>query len=411
MSVPKGGTTTPLTMNLWMSFFHSPSDSPFKMNRMRADKRLPVDSKPSMNAFGSEMTVTAAVAADISGPLKRASQFPRLRYMGSKYNLAQPLAETFVEIGGRSFLDAFSGSGFVGYLAKSLGFEVTSNDYMDYGRVIASATIANQSARLTDDDISLLTSKAIDGRSFVQDTFDGVFFDRNDREFIDSAWSHINVMNGPKKDLAIAALIQSAAKKQPRGVFTISGDLSRYDDGRKDLQLSLEEQFVNQVARYNAAVFESPGNHRAFQSDVMRLDDETYDVVYLDPPYAPPSDDADYTKRYHFLEGLANYWEDGRAQIMTGTKTKKIPKRHSAFANKRTATAALSETFEKFSSSRALIVSYSSNSVPSKDWIVGALHEVKGRVEVREIPHTYHFGTHKSAIRKSVLEYIIVAGD
>ena len=37
--------------------------------------------------------------------------------------------------------------------------------------------------------------------------------------------------------------------------------------------------------------------------------DNTPDLVYLDPPYAPPSDDNDYIKRYHFLEGLSELAE------------------------------------------------------------------------------------------------------
>ena len=40
------------------------------------------------------------------------------------------------------------------------------------------------------------------------------------------------------------------------------------------------------------------------------------DLVYLDPPYAPPRDDNDYLKRYWFLEGLATYWDNGTAAVM-----------------------------------------------------------------------------------------------
>ena len=49
------------------------------------------------------------------------------------------------------------------------------------------------------------------------------------------------------------------------------------------------------------------------------------DLVYLDPPYVPPSDDNCYIKRYHFLEGLSKYWNG--EEIMENTKVKKIKKK------------------------------------------------------------------------------------
>lgn len=47
-----------------------------------------------------------------------------------------------------------------------------------------------------------------------------------------------------KKAIAMTALIRACTKKRPRGIFTYTGD--RYNDGRKDLQKSLEQQFWKQ---------------------------------------------------------------------------------------------------------------------------------------------------------------------
>ncbi len=355
------------------------------------------------------MTALAAPTADLHAALKRAADYPRLRYMGSKYKLAPALAQVFRDLGGETFLDAFSGSGFVGYLAKAMGYAVTSNDYMGYGRAIASAAIGASEPLLTPDLIELITGPAADDRSFIQDTFENVFFAADDRKFLDTAWSHIDSLDGHTKDAALAALILSAARKQPRGVFTISGDLSHYDDGRRDLRLPMREHFIEHAAAYNRIAFDNGRDHQALKGDALELEKTAYDVVYLDPPYAPPSDDADYTKRYHFLEGLSDYWAAG--EIMEHTKTKKIPKRHSAFASKRTAAEALRATFEKFADAGALVVSYSSNSVPGLDWMLEELGKVKASVEVHKIPHTYSFGTHGAAIRRQAHEYIFVAKD
>lgn len=338
-----------------------------------------------------------------------ATRFPRLRYMGSKYKLAPHLAQAFSDVGGSTFLDAFSGSGFVGYLAKSMGYSVASNDHLSFPSVIARAAIVNDSVRLTDESIDRIMGPAADDRDFIQTTFENVFFTADDRRFLDSAWSHITTMAGPERDIALAALILSAARKQPRGVFTISGDLDHYNDGRRDLRLSLRDHFRERAAEYNAAVFSSPVNKVAYTGDVCDVPEEAFDVVYLDPPYAPPTDDADYTKRYHFLEGLSDYWS-GR-EIMSWTKTKKLPKRHSLFANKKTIEGALEATLDRFKDSGAIVLSYSSNALPGEARLKEMLCDVKSSVEVRVIPHTYHFGTHSAANRRSVVEYLFIGTD
>src|SRR6266496_4040426 len=171
----------------------------------------------------------------------RVADFPRLRYMGSKYRLIPHLAGVFAEVGGRTALDAFSGSGVVSYLLKMLGYEVTANDFLTFPAVIARATVVNQKVTLSTADIDEICGPAADDRDFIQRNFGGVYFTDADRVFLDSAWSHIDRMDGHKRAVAIAALVLAAARKQPRGVFTFTG--LRYDDGRRDLHLGMREHF------------------------------------------------------------------------------------------------------------------------------------------------------------------------
>jgi adenine-specific DNA-methyltransferase len=334
----------------------------------------------------------------------RATAFPRLRYMGSKYRLLPQLADVFAEIGGTAALDAFSGSGVVAYTLKALGFAVTASDFLSFPTVIAAATVANQRVRLSPDDVARITGPAADGRDFIQRTFRDLYFTADDRAFLDSAWSHIDLLTGEKRSLAVAALILAAAKKQPRGVFTFT-DL-RYDDGRRDLRLSLREHFAEAAEAYNAVVFDGGAACQVKQSDVFDLDPSGYDLVYLDPPYAPPRDDNCYIKRYHFLEGLSVYW-DG-LKILDHTATKKLAKRYTPFSYKHTVTGALLATFQRFADS-VLVLSYSSNAVPDAETIEGLLRSVKKSVEVRSVDHRYHFGTHARAQRRSAAEYIFIA--
>lgn len=347
----------------------------------------------------------ATTARSDDHAVTRTAAFPRLRYMGSKYKLVPYLAGVFAEIGGRTALDAFAGSGVVSYLLKAQGYAVTSNDFLNLSGAITRATVVNQRERLTEADVDLICGPAADHRNFIRTTFDGLYFTPDDRQFLDSAWSHLDRMSGPKRDLAIAALVLSAARKQPRGVFTFT-DL-RYDDGRRDLRLPLREHFRERAEEYNAVVFDSRRPCRSVSSDVFELrTSQPYDLVYLDPPYAPPRDDNCYIKRYHFLEGLSVYWRG--LEIMENTKTKKLAKRYTPFSYKRTIVDALRRTFKQFHES-TIVLSYSSNAVPDAETIETLLHEVKGNVEVREIDHKYSFGTHEAAERRNVSEYIFIA--
>jgi adenine-specific DNA-methyltransferase len=340
------------------------------------------------------------VAADAA---RRTAEYPRLRYMGSKYRLIPQLAEVFTEIGGRTALDAFSGSGVVSYTLKCLGYEVTANDFLNFPAVIASATVANQNTQLSTNDVAAICGPATDDRDFIQRTFDGLYFTPEDRKFLDSAWSNIDRLASDKQALAISALVLAAARKQPRGVFTVTG--LRYDDGRRDLHLPMDQQFRECAAEYNRVVFDSGRPSKAICGDVFELDQVDFDVVYLDPPYTPPRDDNCYIKRYHFLEGLSVYWRD--QTILQHTRTKKLAKLYTPFSYKHTITDALRRSFARFKNS-TIVLSYSSNAVPDPKTVERLLLEFKDDVEVRRIDHKYSFGTHVNAERRAAVEYLFI---
>lgn len=329
--------------------------------------------------------------------------------MGSKYQLLPHVERLFADLGGTTAVDAFSGSGVVSYLLKSQGFAVTSNDFLSFPATIARATVANSSVTLSADLIDTICGPPADDRDFIQSKFDGLYFDAADRQFLDSAWSHIDQLTGFKRDLAVSALILSAARRQPRGVFTFT-DSTKYADGRRDLRMPMRDHFRRAAAEYNAVVFSNGLRNRAVNGDVFDLvTDAAPDLVYLDPPYAPPRDDADYIKRYHFLEGLSVYWRG--VTIMEETKTKKLEKRFTPFAYKRTIEDALLRTFERFEDAGAIVLSYSSNALPDADRIVDLLGKVKTDVHRIAVEHKYSFGTHSAALRRDVAEYLFVGTD
>ena len=334
------------------------------------------------------------------------SRFPRFRYMGSKFRLTPWLLETFEEIPFETVTDAFSGSGVVSYLLKGMGKQVRSNDSLAFPSVLSAATVANNGTRLTQEDIDLLlSSRARDeSETFIRRMFTGIFYTPEEISFLDDLWVGIRQMESPfKRSLALAAILRSAIKRQPRGLFTVS-DPEKYKDGRRDLQLTLREHFVEQVAKYNAAVFTNGVRNTSSCGDVFEIQPQS-DLVYMDPPYVPRSDDNCYIKRYHFLEGLACYWE-GKSILMK-SKVRKIAKPFTPFAYRGTALDAFDRLFRKFADSTQ-VLSYSSNAFPDLATLKGIMKRYKKSVEVMEKTHRYHFGTHEAAKRNEVQEYLII---
>jgi DNA adenine methylase/adenine-specific DNA-methyltransferase len=280
---------------------------------------------------------------------------------------------------------------------------VTANDFLTFSATVAKATVENPGIRLSDSDVERLLGPNLDGRDFIQRTFRGLYFPQSDHEFLDSAWSHMDQLPKYERALAISALCLAAARKQPRGVFTVT-DL-RYDDGRRALRAPLRDLFVEAVAEYNKVVLDRGPACSSSCQDVFDVEPGQFDLVYLDPPYAPPRDDNDYIKRYHFLEGLSLYW---RGQtIMENTQTKKLAKRFTPFAYKRTIRDALRTLFERFATS-TIVLSYSTNSIPAEDEVIKLLRTVKSDVQVYAVEHRYSFGTHATAHRRQARELIFV---
>ncbi len=331
---------------------------------------------------------------------------PQIRFMGSKFRLLPWIYDVLSQLDFSSALDAFSGSGCVGYLMKSMGKEVHSNDFLNFCATLATATVENPGVRLGDEDLAELLAYDPRHEHFIERTFTGIFFTPEDLRFLDRvSWNIRKLDDRHKKSLAVSSLIRSCAKRQPRGVFTVAGDPEHYKDDRRDLRLSLQEHFLENVRAYNLASFSNGRKNTSTRGDVFALRSPKVDLVYLDPPYIPRADDNCYMKRYHFLEGLSFYWSEG--EVLSESKVRKLKKPFTPFSYRRHAVDTFDRLFAQFASS-TLVLSYSSNGFPDLDQLVALMKRYKSSVEVYERQHRYHFGTHARAERNEVQEYLLV---
>ncbi|MCP5105477.1 MAG: Dam family site-specific DNA-(adenine-N6)-methyltransferase [bacterium] len=337
---------------------------------------------------------------------KQIQKYPTTRYMGSKQTILPHIWKVASQFDFESVIDLFSGSGIVGYMFKTQGKQVFSNDFMAMGATFTLAMVENNHFTLSEDDIQSLLDRSVETDHFVSDRFKDLYFKDEDNHLIDCIRANIKkIRDKYKRALALSALMRAAMKKRPRGIFTYTGH--RYDDGRRDLKISFEEQFVNAVKAVNQAVFDNGKKNRSRWGDAMTMHRKA-DLVYMDPPYYSPLSDNDYVRRYHFVEGIAHDWKD--VEIQDHTKTKKFKSYPSPFSSRTGAHDAFDKLFKKFKDS-ILMVSYSSNSLPTKEEILSLMAQYKKHVNVVSLDYRYSFANqgHKvSSNKNKVQEYIFV---
>ena len=360
---------------------------------------------------GEDVIVTAAPVARpriarVEVPLSaRVAQYPPTRFMGSKQKLLHEVWAVASQFGAETITDLFSGSGIVSYMFKAQGKTVLSNDYMAMSATFSKAMVENNTVTLSSCTAEELLLAQKESDHFVARTFQGLYYTDEENDLIDTLRTNIAHLRNPyERAIAMTALIRACIKKRPRGIFTYTGH--RYDDGRKDLQKTLEEQFLEAVELVNAAVFDNGRASRARWGDAMTVRIPS-DLVYMDPPYYSPLSDNEYVRRYHFVEGLARNWEG--VEIQEHTLTKKFKSYPTPFSTRLGAAEAFDRLFRKFAKS-VLVVSYSSNSLPTQEEMLALMAKYKEHVEVIPVDYKYSFGNQATAKthRNAVQEYLFV---
>ncbi|MDR7330017.1 DNA adenine methylase [Corynebacterium guangdongense] len=328
--------------------------------------------------------------------------YPETRFMGSKEKLTGVILGHAARFGAETFVDVFSGSGVVAHAAKTAGYRVVANDQLAFSAVFTRAMVENSTVVLGG--VDALLAHEGQGDRFVQETYTDLYYTAADALAIDRLRDAISHLDGYEQAIATAALVRACLKKRPRGIFTYTG--LRYDDGRRDLQMSIAAHFAEQVAKINAAVFDNGRACESRHGDFRNLAVPAGAFVYLDPPYWSPASDNHYVRRYHFVEGVARGWEG--VEIQEHTKTKKFANYPTPFSTLAGATDALGRLFTDLRD-HDLMLSYSSNSLPDKDTILGLFADAGRGAELIEIDHRYSFSTRTATKKNKVQEYLFVS--
>ena len=339
------------------------------------------------------------------GDSSKIYKFPKTQYLGSKAHLVKWIFDNSPkEV--ESFLDAFSGTSVVGYYFKSKNKRVLVNDFLKFNFHIGKALIENKNVTLNDDDISLLLSENSQADSLIEKVFTDVFFAREQAQFLDNFRANVNLLdNEYKKSLALAAMNRALTRKVLLGHFAHLSALRYSKDPERirrnpTIAMPLKDLFLELVPQYNNAVFDNGKENRAYCGNTIQLIPKLSDVdlVYFDPPYCGCH--PDYQAFYHFLETYVEYWKD--KEFINGTK-QYSPKRESGFVLKERLVNSFRKLFEISKNIPYWLISYNSQSYPSKETITDLISEYK-KVKVLENEYQNHYGGKGS--RKGTKEYL-----
>jgi adenine-specific DNA methylase len=327
-------------------------------------------------------------------------QLPTTRYQGSKSKIAPWIWGNIKSLKFNSALDAFGGTGVMGYLLKTNGKQVFYNDVLKFNYYIGVALIENDSVKLSKEDIEFLLNyhPRVDYGTFIQDTFQDIYYTDEENRWLDMVVANIEELDDfYKKAVAYYALFQACIIKRPfnlfhrKNLYVRFADVDRSFGNKATWDKPFDCHFRKFIAEINNCVFSNGMGNKAFNLDAFDIDNigNNFDLIYIDTPYISKEGvGVDYLEFYHFLEGIVNYgsWDN---LIDHRSRHRKINHKKPVWCDKTMIHGAFNKLFEKFRDS-TLVVSYRSDGIPPIDELKMLLGEYKDNIkEVRFDKYKY----------------------
>ena len=304
-----------------------------------------------------------------------------------------------------SVIDAFCGSSVVGYMYKTKGLQVISNDRLKFSYHTSRAIIENNHIRLNDIEVQRLLVDHSGVKTFVQEKFGDLFFKPGVHKWIDIIRSNIEIsQHGYQEDIALFALARTCVTCRGGGFGHFSSSTS-FGDRYNDEPDEFVQRFKNNVKMINALVINNDQQNLAINLDINEaLSQANVDLAYFDPPYATEFSVTNYEKTYHFIEGLMTYWKDKEftegSKLNTYKTTHEVVTRRSAY-----------NFFRRFLGSAQhiphWIISYRDKAYPNEDEMAAIIEEFGRISHLESKEHQYYITTaHSDASLANELIYI-----
>lgn len=357
-------------------------------------------------------------------PYLPSGPYPTTRYQGSKRKILPWIRKCVTDLEFEKVLDLFGGTGSVSYLFKKMGKTVTYNDYLHFNYLSGVALVENSQFRLEPEDINFILTdiEGVKYPQFVEETFEGFFFTREENRWIDHRVSNIRLLRNSyrhkelyfKQALAFYALFQSCLVKRPFNLFHRKNLYIRLNNVQRSFgnayawSKTFEQHYRRFSAEVNGLVFSNGKDNLATCKDAFGFKSENYDLVYIDPPYFSANRcmlACDYPRMYHFLEGLARYDEWPHLIDLTSSILS-LRDGYSSWGPKTDLLTRFSQLFENHHRS-IIILSYRSPGIPSISELTELLAKLGKKVSLCTMPYKYALQKPATTITNS--EVLIIA--
>ncbi len=328
---------------------------------------------------------------------------PSTRYQGSKRRILPWLYKNLRKSKFETVLDGFGGTASVSYLFKLMQKEVTFNDVLLSNYQTGIALIENNSVKLDESDLDfLLRENGFEYPTFIQETFKDIYYLDAENKWLDTIVFNLHMLSQnydgeilrKKRALAFHVLFQACLSKRPFNLFhrknlylrlaNVERSFGNKTTWNTDFN-TLFFRFCNEVSQ---KIFSNGLKNKAICTDIMKMEDRNFDLVYLDPPYTRPEEKSpkDYHCLYHFLEGLVDY-ENWQEKIDWETKNRRLAKERTEW-NKNSLEKNFDCLFRRFQDS-IIVVSYGEPGNPSVWKIMELLLQYKSDVRVMKTEYKY----------------------
>jgi adenine-specific DNA-methyltransferase len=339
--------------------------------------------------------------------------FPTTRYYGSKREQLPWIYSCISAITFETVLDAFGGTASVSMLFQAMRKSVTYHDGLkfneDVGRTLLAPELALSAKQLAD---FLNEVEPVEG--FISKHFKGMYYTSLENVWLDGFMVRLaNSSLAPDARSNLKYLLyQACLKKRPFNLFHRAnlnlrtntkversfGNYVTWERPFEELIYQMHGELSVQIRQHAKPAVILPA------SNVSTLEGP-YDLVYIDPPYlsnAAKYNRDDYWRRYHFLEGLADYgrWSTF-LDISSGIGVNSGPDWMDDWRHKFTFRDRLFELIEKHRSS-IVVLSYVTDAFPSEEEIKALFERHFSQVSI----HTYEYSHALSKVKKRELLFV-----
>ena len=326
-----------------------------------------------------------------------ATKFPTTRYQGSKAKFVEWIWYCIKDLEFDTVLDAFGGTGCVGYKLKQEGKQVDYNDILKFNHIIGKALIENSTEHIGNEELNdiLKASPHISYPHFIEDNFSDIYFTDEENRWLDVVSTNIrNIRNEYKRAIAYFALFQACIIKRPYNLFHRKNLYVRIQDVKRSFgnkvtwDTPFEVHFRKFINEANNAVFDNSRNNKSLNCNVFEIN-KNYDLVYFDPPYISDKGiGIDYADFYHFLEGICDYehWFD---RLDLTSKHKRMLRTDNVWCDPKEIFSAFKNLINQFNKS-IIVISYRSDGIPTIQALADLLRDNGRKVRIFQ-SNNFHY--------------------